>query len=55
VIDDWLQDTRIALRSFLKEPAFLLTVLLTLGLGIGGNVAMLGILDASLLRALPYP
>jgi predicted permease len=55
VIDDWLQDTRIALRSFLAEPAFLLTVLLTLGLGIGGNVAMLGVLDASLLRALPYP
>ncbi|HVS16554.1 MAG TPA: ABC transporter permease [Thermoanaerobaculia bacterium] len=54
-IDDWLQDTRIALRSFLKEPAFLVTMLLTLGLGIGGNVAMLGILEASLLRTLPYP
>ncbi|HSG07885.1 MAG TPA: ABC transporter permease [Longimicrobiales bacterium] len=55
VLDDAVQDTRIAFRSFMKEPAFLAAVLLTLGLGIGGNVAMFGILEASLFRALPYP
>ena len=55
VLDDAVQDTRIAFRSFVKEPAFLVAVLLTLGLGIGGNVAMFGILDASLFRTLPYP
>ena len=54
VLDDFVQDARVAARSFAKEPAFLAAVLVTLGLGIGGNVAMFGILDASLLRALPY-
>ncbi|MGD8321729.1 MAG: ABC transporter permease [Gemmatimonadota bacterium] len=54
VVDDLVQDVHIAVRSFLKQPAFLAAVLLTLGLGIGGNVAMFGILDASLLRALPF-
>jgi putative ABC transport system permease protein len=55
VTDDVVQDVRVAIRSFLKQPAFLVAVLLTLGLGIGGNVAMFGILDASLFRGLPYP
>ncbi len=55
VLDDLVQDARVAFRSFLKSPAFLVAVLLTLGLGIGGNVAMFGILDASLFRSLPYP
>ncbi len=54
VLGDLAQDVRVALRSFLKQPAFLVAVLLTLGLGIGGNVAMFGVLEASLLRALPY-
>jgi putative ABC transport system permease protein len=54
VVDDLVQDARVALRSFLKAPAFMVAVLVTLGLGIGGNVAMFGILDASLFRALPY-
>ncbi len=54
VVDDLVQDARVAARSFLKAPAFLIAVLATLGLGIGGNVAMFGILDASLFRPLPY-
>lgn len=54
MLDDFVQDTRVALRSFVKEPVFLAAVLATLGLGIGGSVAMLGIVDASLLRSLPY-
>ncbi|MCG6987836.1 MAG: ABC transporter permease [Gemmatimonadetes bacterium] len=55
VLDDLVQDVRVSFRSFLKAPAFLVAVLLTLGLGIGANVAMFGILDASLFRPLPYP
>lgn len=54
LLDDLIQDLRVAVRSFAKAPGFLVAVLLTLGLGIGGNVAMFGILDASLFRALPY-
>lgn len=53
-IDDLRRDAAVALRGFGRQPAFLLTVLLTLGLGIGGNVAMFGLLESVLLRPLPY-
>ncbi|HSW28221.1 MAG TPA: ABC transporter permease, partial [Longimicrobiales bacterium] len=55
LLDDLVQDSRVALRGFLREPSFTLAVLLTLGLGIGGNVAMFAILQGSLFQALPYP
>ncbi len=55
VLDDFVQDVRVALRSFLKQPAFMCAVVVTLGVGIGGNVAMFGVLDASLFAALPFP
>jgi putative ABC transport system permease protein len=55
VWDDLIQDSRVTLRALPKQPAFLLAVLLTLGLGIGGNVAMVGVLERSIFRALPYP
>jgi len=54
VVDDFVQDSRIALRSLRKQPGFLLSVLLTLGIGIGGNVAMFGVLERSLFQTLPY-
>ena len=53
VLDDILQDSRIALRSLPKQPAFLVAVLLTLGIGIGGNVAMFGVVERSLFQSLP--
>jgi putative ABC transport system permease protein len=55
VLDDLFQDLGVAARSLPKQPIFLVTVLGTLAVGMGGNVAMFGVLDASLLRALPYP
>lgn len=55
VLDDFVQDVRVAARSLPRQPVFLITVLVTLAVGIGGNVAMFGVLDASLLQALPYP
>lgn len=55
VLDDLVQDSRVALRSLPKQPAFLAAVLLTLGIGIGGNVAMFGVLERSVYQALPYP
>ena len=50
-----LDDLRMAVRRLLKSPGFLATSALTLGVGIGATVAMFSILQAALLRALPYP
>jgi predicted permease len=49
------QDLRFALRQFTAAPGFCLAVVLTLALGIGVNTAVFSMLDAFLLRQLPYP
>jgi predicted permease len=54
LLDDLIQDTRVALRSLLGQPVFLVTAVLTLGIGIGGNVAMFAVLEATVFATLPY-
>jgi predicted permease len=48
------QDVRYGLRAVRHNPGFALAVVLTLGLGLGASVAMFAVLDALILRPLPY-
>src|SRR5262249_44660437 len=49
------KDTQYALRRLCRQPVFSLTAILTLGLVIGANGAIFSVLEAVLLRSLPYP
>jgi predicted permease len=52
-MDAVLKDVRYAVRTLLKQPAFTLIAVITLGLGIGANTAIFTLLNAVVVKSLP--
>src|SRR5580704_11024755 len=55
LVENLVQDARYGSRILSKNPVFAATVIIILALGIGANTAVFSILNAVLIRPLPYP
>lgn len=55
MMETWMRDLRLGVRSLRRRPGFTALVVITLALGIGANTAIFSVIYGSLLRPLPYP
>src|SRR5262249_13197717 len=55
LLESVLQDLRYASRSLLKAPGFAAAAILTLALGVGSATGIFSLLNAVILRGLPFP
>src|SRR5271170_4366736 len=55
IVESTIANLKSAFRFIRKSPSFSITVILTLGLGIGANSAVFSAIDAILLKPLPFP
>jgi putative ABC transport system permease protein len=54
MLEDLAQDLRICLRTLVRAPVMTMTIVATVGLGIGATTVIFGAVNAALLRPLPY-
>ena len=53
--DLFRQDLRYAVRTFVRAPGFTVLAILTIAIGVGANTAIFSVVNATLLRPLPFP
>ena len=53
-MEQLIQDLRYGFRTFVRQPAFALTAVVALALGIGANTAVFTVVYAALLKPLPF-
>jgi len=55
LMESTIQDLRLALRAFVRNPGVAAVIVVTLALGIGANTAIFSVLNTVLLKPLPFP